>query len=134
MFSLTIRNHMMVAHSLPDPFFGPAQGMHGATYVAEVTFRAPTLDEHQVVLDIGAAGQHLESVLRDLRYRNLDEVPELAGQLTTTEVMAAFVANKVWDRLSATNAGTNLSEISVVLRENPDAWAEFTMTVPRIAT
>lgn len=130
MFSLTIRNHMMIAHTLPDPFFGPAQGMHGATFVTEVSFRAPALDNYQVVLDIGAASEHLEAVLATLRYRNLDEVPELAGQLTTTEFMASYVAHQVWKRLSSAGLGGNLSEIAVVLRENPDAWAEFAMAVP----
>lgn len=130
MFSLTIRNHMMVAHTLPDPFFGPAQGMHGATYVTEVTFRAQALDQHSVVLDIGAASEHLEAVLAGLRYRNLDEVPELAGVLTTTEFMASHVAHQVWERLAAADLGSNITEIAVVLREHPDAWAEFSMAVP----
>ena len=83
MFALTVRDHLMIAHSLPDPFFGPAQGLHGATLVAEVTWRRPDLDVHGVVLDIGAGTALLRSVLADLDYRNLDEHPAFAGRLFT---------------------------------------------------
>lgn len=124
MFTLTVTGHMMIAHSLADPFFGPAQGVHGATYVAEVTFSAPDLDHHGVVIDIGAAQAHLDGVLADLTYRNLDDHPGFAGTLSTTEVLARYVAEQVAARLGA---GHGLTGLQVVLREHPGAWAGYTM-------
>lgn len=125
MFSLTVRGHMMIAHSLPDPFFGPAQGLHGATYVAEATFSRPDLDEHGVVIDIGAAQGHLDDVLGSLSYRNLDEHPDLAGQLTTTEVLARHVTHAVVDRMTAQDPGHGIHRMQVTLREHPGAWATY---------
>lgn len=121
MFTLTVRDHVMVAHSLPDPFFGPAQGLHGATYVVETTWERPELDDHGVVLDIGAATSSLAEVLGRLAYRNLDEVPELAGQVTTTEFLCRWIA----DQLAATGAAEELTALTVTLREHPDAWASY---------
>lgn len=130
MFSLSVRGHMMVAHSLPDPFFGPAQGLHGATYVTEVTFIRPDLDEHGVVLDIGAATTYLEEVLSRLRYRNLDEHTDLAGMVTTTEALARYVAEGVAARLQQEQPTHGVHQLQVVLREHPDAWAGYTMDLP----
>ncbi len=127
MFSLTVRGHMMVAHSLPDPFFGPAQNLHGATYVVEVTFTRPHLDEHAVVLDIGAATAYLEEVLAGLRYRNLDEHPDLTGMLTTTETLARHVAEAVASRLQRADPEHGIHGVQAVLREHPDAWAGYTV-------
>ncbi|MBA2696660.1 MAG: 6-carboxytetrahydropterin synthase [Actinobacteria bacterium] len=127
MFSLTVRGHMMIAHSLPDPFFGPAQSLHGATYVTEVTFSRPDLDEHGVVLDIGAATSYLEEVLGSLRYRNLDEHPDLLGMVTTTEAMARYVAEAVATRLQHAQPDHGIRQVHVVLREHPDAWAGYTL-------
>lgn len=121
MFTLTVRDHVMVAHSLPDPFFGPAQGVHGVTWVVEATFERRELDEHGVVVDIGAATAALEQVLGAIAYRNLDDLEEFAGQLTTTEVMTRWVAERLADRL----ADADLDEVTVVLREHPDAWASY---------
>lgn len=121
MFTLTVRDHVMLAHSLPDPFFGPAQGLHGVTYVVEATFERPDLDEHGVVLDIGAATGALAEVLGRIAYRNLDELGEFAGMLTTTEVMARWVA----DQLAAVVDPTGLAALTVTLREHPDAWATY---------
>ncbi len=121
MFRVTVRGHMMVAHSLPDPFFGPAQGLHGATYAVEATFFRRELDAHGTVVDIGAAGDALRAVLAGLSYRNLDEHPDLAGQLNTTEVLARYVA----DRLLAVPAASDLDALEVVLHENPDASAGY---------
>ena len=129
MFSLTVRGHMMIAHSLPDPFFGPAQGLHGATYVAEATFSRPNLDEHGVVIDIGAAQGHLDDVLGGLSYRNLDEHPDLAGQLTTTEVLARHVAQAVVGRMTAQDPGHGIHRLQVTLREHPDAWATYDLAL-----
>jgi len=123
MFRVTVRGHMMIAHSLPDPFFGPAQGLHGATYVVEATFYRPELDEYGTVVDIGAAGDRLREILADLTYRNLDEHPALAGRLTTTEVLAEFVA----DRLLAGPLTAGLARLDVRLLESPDASAGYTV-------
>ncbi|MGC5585185.1 6-pyruvoyl trahydropterin synthase family protein [Ornithinimicrobium sp. W1679] len=121
MFTLTVRDHVMLAHSLADPFFGPAQGLHGVTYVVEATFERPDLDEHGVVMDIGAATEALEGVLGRIAYANLDEMAEFAGMLTTTEVMARWVA----DQLAAAVEVTGLAALTVTLREHPDAWASY---------
>ncbi|WP_131105876.1 6-pyruvoyl trahydropterin synthase family protein [Ornithinimicrobium sufpigmenti] len=121
MFTLTVRDHVMVAHSLPDPFFGPAQGLHGATYVVETTWERPELDEHNVVVDIGAATESLAEILGRLRYRNLDEVPELAGQVTTTEFLCRWIA----DELAVSVDTEGLTALTVTLREHPDAWASY---------
>jgi 6-pyruvoyltetrahydropterin/6-carboxytetrahydropterin synthase len=121
MFRLTVRDHVMVAHSLPDPFFGPAAGLHGVTYVVEATFERRALDEHGVVLDIGEATSRLGEILGHLNYRNLDEVPELEGVLTTTERMAQHIA----EQLETLGVSHELSAIEVLLREHPDAWASY---------
>lgn len=121
MFSLTVRDHMMVAHSLPNPFFGPAQGVHGATFVVEATLERAELDEHGVVADIGAVASALRGVLAHLEYRNLDTLPEFEGVLTTTEVLARYVA----EALVASVDTAGLAAVEVVLREHPDAWASY---------
>lgn len=125
MFRLTVRDHLMVAHSLPDDFFGPARQLHGATFVVEVTFERAGLDEHNVVVDIGEAGQRLAQVLAPLNYRNLDEVPELAGILTTTERLAQHIA----EGLVTTMDLSGLQALEVLLREHPDAWASYRLTL-----
>ena len=119
MFTLTVRDHVMVAHSLPDPFFGPAQGLHGATYVVETTWERPDLDEHGVVVDIGAATE----ALGEVAYRNLDEVPELSGQVTTTEFLCRWIADRLVEEVGTAAAG--LLALTVTLREHPDAWASY---------
>lgn len=126
MFRLTVRDHVMIAHSLPDPFFGPAQGVHGATFVVEATWSRPELDEHGVVLDIGAASEALAQVLRDIGYRNLDDHPAFAGRISTTEVVARHIADELASRLT----DPALTSLEVVLRENPDAWASYTRDLP----
>lgn len=126
MFTLTVRDHVMVAHSLPDPFFGPAQRLHGATFVVEAGFERERLDAHNVVLDIGVATEALAGVLGRLAYRNLDEEEEFAGVLTTTEHLARWVA----ERLAAAVDTTGLSAVTVLLREHPDAWASYRHALP----
>ncbi|MET4618674.1 6-pyruvoyltetrahydropterin/6-carboxytetrahydropterin synthase [Arthrobacter sp. 2762] len=130
MFSLTVRRHFMIAHSLPREAFGPAQGLHGATFVAEVTFRRPDLNEDAIVLDIGAAGGILEEILEDLNYKNLDEHPAFKGKLSTTEALAKHIADAVAAHITDTPDGAALSGIDVVLRENPDAWAGYSLELP----
>jgi len=126
LFRLTVRDHVMIAHSLPDPFFGPAQGVHGATFVVEATWSRPELDEHGVVLDIGAASEALAQVLGDIGYRNLDDHPAFAGRISTTEVVARHIADELASRLT----DPALTSLEVVLRENPDAWASYTRDLP----
>jgi 6-pyruvoyltetrahydropterin/6-carboxytetrahydropterin synthase len=122
MYAVTVRDHVMVAHSLPRAVFGPAQGLHGATYVVEATFRRRELDEDGIVVDIGAALGVLEEVLGELRYRNLDDHPAFAGVVTSTEVLTRWVA----DRLAESAVVEGLQGLEVVLRESPDAWVSYT--------
>jgi 6-pyruvoyltetrahydropterin/6-carboxytetrahydropterin synthase len=127
MFSLTVRRHFMIAHSLPREAFGPAQALHGATFVAEVTFRRRALNQDAIVLDIGAAGTIIEDALAGLNYRNLDEHPDFDGKLTTTEALAEYIAQSVAAQLRDSDDGRELAGIDVTLRENPDAWATFSL-------
>ncbi|CAN7207486.1 6-carboxytetrahydropterin synthase [Arthrobacter sp. LjRoot78] len=127
MFSLTVRRHFMIAHSLPREVFGPAQGLHGATFVAEVTFRRRALNDDSIVLDIGAAGGLIEEVLAGLNYKNLDEHPDFAGKLTTTEALAQYIAEAVAAKVRGNEDGRELAGLAVTLRENPDAWASFSL-------
>ncbi len=129
MFSLTVRRHFMIAHSLPREVFGPAQALHGATFVAEVTFRRRALNQDAIVLDIGAAGGIIEDVLAGLNYRNLDEHPDFAGKLSTTEALAEYIARAVSERLKGSDDGRELAGIDVTLRENPDAWATYSLAL-----
>ncbi|MGY3565316.1 6-pyruvoyl trahydropterin synthase family protein [Sinomonas sp. RB5] len=124
MFSLTVRDHVMIAHSLPRPAFGPAQGLHGATLVVELTVRAEALDANSTVMDIGEASELLSSILDGLRYRNLDEHPDFTGRLTTTEVLAQHIAVGAAEDLRRLG---HLTAVEVTLRENPDAWASCTV-------
>lgn len=130
MFSLTVRRHFMIAHSLPREAFGPAQALHGATFVAEVSFRRRTLNKDAIVLDIGAAGTIIEEVLAGLNYRNLDEHPDFAGKLSTTEALAEYIAQSVAEKLKNDDDGGRLEGIDVTLRENPDAWATYSLDLP----
>src|SRR5690348_9431901 len=123
MYHVTVRGHVMIAHSLPDPAFGPAQSLHGATYVVEATFYRRDLDEHSCVVDIGAATDALEIILKDLNYRNLDDHPDFKDVLTTTEVVARYVA----DRLLDGPLTRGLAKLGVVLREHPGAWAGYSV-------
>ncbi|WP_045729927.1 6-pyruvoyl trahydropterin synthase family protein [Pseudarthrobacter chlorophenolicus] len=127
MFSLTVRRHFMIAHSLPREAFGPAQGLHGATFVAEVAFRRRALNDNAIVLDIGAAGTVIEEVLDGLNYKNLDDHPDFEGKLSTTEALAQYVAQAVAAKISEDDDGRHLDGIEVTLRENPDAWATFSL-------
>jgi 6-pyruvoyltetrahydropterin/6-carboxytetrahydropterin synthase len=126
-FSLTVRRNFMIAHSLPRPAFGPAQGMHGATFVTEVTFRRRALNEDSIVLDIGEAGDVLDSVLEGLNFKNLDEHPDFAGRLSTTEALAQYVADAVAAKIRAGQDGRGLAGLDVTLRETPDAWASYSV-------
>jgi 6-pyruvoyl-tetrahydropterin synthase len=127
-FSVTIRDHMMVAHSLRGTVFGPAQGLHGATYVVDATFRREALDADNIVVDIGRATEELHAVLSALNYRNLDDEPDFAGLTTTTEVLARVVADRLADRVRAGalgEAARSLAGIAVTLHESHVAWASY---------
>ncbi len=99
MFTVTVKDHIMIAHSLPDPFFGPAAKMHGATYVVEVTFKRKELNQFNVVIDIGEAGKITNEVLGKLAYQNLDELPEFQGVLTTTEFLAKYIHDSIMENV-----------------------------------
>jgi 6-pyruvoyl-tetrahydropterin synthase len=127
-FSVTIRDHMMVAHSLRGDVFGPAQGLHGATYVVDATFRRESLDADNIVVDIGRATEELHAVLSALNYRNLDDEPDFAGLTTTTEVLAQVVADRLADRVHAGafgEAARSMAGIAVTLHESHVAWATY---------
>lgn len=121
MYSLTACDHIMIAHSLPDPFFGPAQQLHGATLAVEVTWRRRELGPHGVVLDIGEANTALSAVLEPLRYKNLDEHPAFEGQLSTTEAVARHISDALRHHFDE----TNFAGLTVLLREHPGAWATY---------
>jgi 6-pyruvoyl-tetrahydropterin synthase len=122
-FSVTVRDHIMIAHSFRGEVFGPAQRLHGATFVVDATLRRAELDEDNIVVDIGKASQELSGVLSELTYRNLDEDPALAGVNTTTEFLAKVIADRLIERLGA--AADGLSGISVTLHESHIAWATY---------
>ena len=126
MFSVTVRDHMMIAHSFQGDVFGPAQRLHGATYVVDASFRGESLDANGIVVDIGAAGAVLRDVLGALTYRNLDEVPELADGNTTTEVLARYVADAVAEQVRSGALGaTTATGLVVTLHESHIAWASY---------
>lgn len=128
MYRVTVRDHIMVAHSLTGEVFGPAQGLHGATYVVDATFAGPELGGDGILVDIGRAAEELHEVLGALNYRNLDDDPALAGQNSSTEVLARLVADRLAERVHAGHLGSGgsaLSGIEVVLRESHIAWASY---------
>jgi 6-pyruvoyl-tetrahydropterin synthase len=122
-FSVTVRDHVMIAHSLRGETFGPAQRLHGATYVIDATFRRADLDADGVVLDIGRATDELRTVVSELNYRNLDDEPALAGVNTTTEVLARLIADRLAERLGAT--ARDLDGLVVTLHESHLASASY---------
>ena len=128
MFSVTIRDHMMIAHSLRGDVFGPAQRLHGATYVVDATFRRATLDADGIVVDIGRASEVLHAVVDELGYRNLDDEEALGGMNTTTEALARVIADRLADRARAGELGDGalrLDGLSVTLHESHIAWASY---------
>jgi 6-pyruvoyl-tetrahydropterin synthase len=127
-FSVTIRDHLMIAHTLRGEVFGPAQRLHGATYVVDVTFRRATLDGDDIVVDIGRAAEVLRAVLGELGYRNLDEEIEFAGMNTTTEALAAVIADRLAHRARRGELGDGARELDglvVTLHESHIAWASY---------
>ena len=132
MFSLTVCDHIMIAHSFQGQEFGPAQRLHGATYAVEAEFRAPKLDHLNLLIDIGLAKTELRRILDTVDYHNLDSLPALAGQNTTTE----YMAQHVYDLLATApragvmgDGGRAVTGLKVLLRESPVAWAAYEGTL-----
>jgi 6-pyruvoyl-tetrahydropterin synthase len=128
MFRVTVRDHIMVAHSFKGEVFGPAQRLHGATFVVDLELARRELDADGIVVDIGLLGELLTGVLAPLNYRNLDELPEFAGRNSTTEVLAQEICGRVRDRIAAGGLGdvaSALDAIKVTLGESHIAWASY---------
>jgi 6-pyruvoyltetrahydropterin/6-carboxytetrahydropterin synthase len=133
MFRVVVREHIMVAHSFRGDVFGPAQRLHGATFVVDLELARRELDANGIVADIGLLGELLKSVLAPLNYRNLDELPEFAGRNTTTEVLAQEICERVCERVQAGALGDDaagaLEAIKVTLGESHVAWASYETTL-----
>jgi 6-pyruvoyltetrahydropterin/6-carboxytetrahydropterin synthase len=128
MFSVTVREHMMIAHSFKGELFGPAQQLHGATYVVDVEFRRATLDSNNVVIDIGRASEALREIMGEFNYKNLDELPALGGENTTTEFMCKTVFSRMLARIKTGKLGPGseaLETLKVTLQESHVAWASY---------
>ncbi|MEU3862277.1 6-carboxytetrahydropterin synthase [Streptomyces sp. NPDC028722] len=128
MFSITVRDHIMIAHSFRGEVFGPAQRLHGATFLVDATFRREQLDEDNIVVDIGLATQELGAVVAELNYRNLDDEPDFAGVNTSTEFLAKVIADRLADRVHRGALGEGargLRGITVTLHESHVAWASY---------
>jgi 6-pyruvoyl-tetrahydropterin synthase len=128
LFSITVRDHVMVAHSFRGEVFGPAQRLHGATFVVDATFRRPELDADNIVVDIGLATQQLGAVLAELNYRNLDDEPAFAGVNTSTEFLARHIADRLAEQVHAGalgEAARGIAAIAVTLHESHVAWASY---------
>ncbi len=128
MFAVEVRDHIMIAHSFPSPTFGPAQGVHGATFTVDCAFFAPEMDHESLVVDIGLATEALAETLAPLRYKNLDEIPEFAGRMTTTEFLCKHIFDRMADkvRAGALKDGGRVVKLRVLLHEShmARAWYE----------
>lgn len=128
MFSVTVRDHIMIAHSFSGEVFGPAQKLHGATFVVDATFRRPELDADNIVVDIGRASEELHAICGALSYRNLDDEPDFAGVNTSTEFLAKVIADRLAGKAEAGDLGAGargLTGIAVTLHESHIAWASY---------
>jgi 6-pyruvoyl-tetrahydropterin synthase len=128
LFSITVRDHIMIAHSFRGEVFGPAQRLHGATFLVDATFRREQLDEDNIVVDIGLATQELGAITAELNYRNLDDEPEFAGVNTSTEFLAKVIADRLAERVHKGALGEGakgLTGIAVTLHESHIAWASY---------
>lgn len=134
MYSVCVRDHIMIAHSFRGEVFGPAQRLHGATYVVDVEFHRPELDADGLVVDIGLASQTLRALLADLDYRNLDEEPAFQGRNTSTEFLARVIFDRMAEQLSAGALGEGaraITALRVQLSESHVAWAAYASDLPR---
>ena len=128
MYSVCVRDHFMIAHSFHGATFGPAQRLHGATYVVDVEFHSPLLDDDGVVVDIGRAAEALKTVLGEFNYKNLDQEEAHAGANTTTEYLARAIFDRIADRIRAGSLGETAKRVTsmrVVLHESHVAWAAY---------
>ncbi|WP_135507121.1 6-pyruvoyl trahydropterin synthase family protein [Roseovarius aestuariivivens] len=127
MFAVEVRDHIMISHSFPDPTFGPAQGMHGATFTVDTAFYTEDIDDLGLVVDIGLATEALSEVLAPLRYQNLDEVPEFAGKFTTTEFLCKHIFDEMAGRVRKDRLkdGGRVKKLRVLLHESHVARAWF---------
>ena len=128
MFSVTVRDHIMIAHSFSGEVFGPAQKLHGATFVVDATFRRPELDDDNIVVDIGRASEELKAICGGLSYRNLDDDPAFAGINTSTEFLARLIADGLAEKIAAGDLGagaSGLTGVAVTLHESHIAWASY---------
>jgi 6-pyruvoyl-tetrahydropterin synthase len=125
LFSVTVRDHIMIAHSFRGDVFGPAQKLHGATFVVDASFRRPELDADNIVVDIGLASQELHDVCAALSYRNLDDEAGFAGINTSTEYLAKVIADRLAGRIAGGVFGAGLTAITVTLHESHIAWASY---------
>ena len=128
MFSITVRDHLMIAHSFRGEVFGPAQRLHGATFLVDATFRRAELDDDNIVVDIGLATQELGAVVSELNYRNLDNEPDFANTNTSTEFLAKVIADRLAERIHKGALGENargIAGITVTLHESHIAWASY---------
>jgi 6-pyruvoyl-tetrahydropterin synthase len=128
LFSITVRDHIMIAHSFRGEVFGPAQKLHGATFLVDATFRREQLDQDNIVVDIGLATQELRLITAELNYRNLDEEPEFAGVNTSTEFLAKVIADRLAERIHKGALGEGakgLAGMTVTLHESHIAWASY---------
>ena len=127
MFGVTVRDHMMVAHSFRGERFGPAQHVHGATFIVDATFRGDALDDDGMLVDIGQAAAALGAVVAGLTYRNLDDEAAFTGTNTTTEVLAQHIADRLVERIRAgeLDGAAHLTGVSVTLHESHVAWASY---------
>lgn len=134
MYTVCVRDHVMIAHSFRGEVFGPAQRLHGATYVVDIEFRRPDLDPDGLVVDIGLASRALAAVLEPLRYQNLDQEPTFSGRNTTTEFLARVLFSRMLERIQRGELGAaaeGLASLKVTLHESHVAWASFEGSVAR---
>jgi 6-pyruvoyltetrahydropterin/6-carboxytetrahydropterin synthase len=133
MYAVNVRDHFMIAHSFRGAVFGPAQRMHGATYVVDLELRRAALDADGVVVDIGLATEVLKTVLAELNFRNLDDEPAFSGQNTTTEFLARVIFDRIALRIAAGELGpqaSGLAQMKVTLNESHVAWASYEGPLP----
>jgi 6-pyruvoyl-tetrahydropterin synthase len=130
-FTVTVRDHMMIAHSFTGESFGPAQRLHGATFIVDATFEAADLDPNGVVIDIGRASVLLAEITGSLTYRNLDEDPDFDGVNTTTEVLCKVIADRLAERMNdgSLGGGGQVRSITVALHESHVAWASYSRSL-----
>ena len=127
MYSITVRNNILIAHTLPGEVFGPAQNMHGATYIVDAEFFAKELNEFNIIMDLGVVTEILADVLKFYSYKNLDEIDEFNNVITTTEFLAKDIFNKITERLKKdySNDFKKLHKIKIILTESNLAWATY---------